>query len=422
MITTDAFSVSDEVLGLPLAGGGRRLIAFAIDGILVGLLALLGWRILGVLMGVFFFRVATKRAPTKKKPDGTMTARAAAGIGQGFRYSVGCLGGIILFTTFIVGTGMLGDLLDDDGAVSQVANVASAIGSGLEAAGGLEALAASSSEQEADSIAMAAGAALLQAGTPVSEAVDAVMERLPNDLVDDEDEFEEGLAERLRELAGVDADAQVASSPDTVSLAAALTTFEANLALGADDSAEPTDSAEAARLASEAEQLEAARARIAEAVAGDSFATLAGRIDVLRDSVRSQRQATASARQEAEESRGIFTWFVETLDELGLTFGWGALYFATLLTWFSGRTPGKRLMGIRVIRLDGEPITLFIAFERAGGYAAGVATGLLGFAQILWDANRQAIHDKIAGTAVILDGRPRIANEPSAGQRTAAVS
>lgn len=421
MITTDAFSVSEEVLGLPLAGGGRRLIAFAIDGILVGLLALLGWRILGVLMGVFFFRVATKRTP-KKKPDGTMTSRAAAGIGQGFRYSVGCLGGIILFTTFIVGTGMLGDLLDDDGPVSQFSSVASAIGSGLEAASGLEALAASSNEQEADSIALAAAAALLEAGTPVDEAVDAVMERLPNDVVDDEDDFEDDLEERLRELAGVEAEAQVTTATDTVSLSSALSTFEANLGEPAGDPVEATDSAEAARLAAEAEQLEAARVRIAQAVAGDSFASLAGRIDVLRDSVRGQRQAAAAARQAAEESRGIFTWFVETLDELGLTFGWGALYFATLLTWFSGRTPGKRLMGIRVIRLDGEPITLFIAFERAGGYAAGVATGLLGFAQILWDANRQAIHDKIAGTAVILDGRPRIASEPPAGPRSAAVS
>ena len=33
--------------------------------------------------------------------------------------------------------------------------------------------------------------------------------------------------------------------------------------------------------------------------------------------------------------------------------------------------------------------------------AAGLATGLLGFIQIYWDANRQAIHDKISATVVI---------------------
>ncbi len=67
-------------------------------------------------------------------------------------------------------------------------------------------------------------------------------------------------------------------------------------------------------------------------------------------------------------------------------------------------------MGIRVLRLDGEPITWWTAFERAGGYAAGFATGLLGFAQVIWDANRQAIHDRIVGTVVVLDGAEKVGN------------
>ena len=41
------------------------------------------------------------------------------------------------------------------------------------------------------------------------------------------------------------------------------------------------------------------------------------------------------------------------------------------------------------------------SFSRFGGYAAGLATGLLGFLQILWDPNRQGIQDQIAGTVVI---------------------
>jgi hypothetical protein len=47
----------------------------------------------------------------------------------------------------------------------------------------------------------------------------------------------------------------------------------------------------------------------------------------------------------------------------------------------------------------------WLSFERAGGYAAGFATGLLGFAQIFWDPNRQAIHDKVSETIVIQDGQ-----------------
>lgn len=36
------------------------------------------------------------------------------------------------------------------------------------------------------------------------------------------------------------------------------------------------------------------------------------------------------------------------------------------------------------------------------------APGLLGFARVYWDPNRQGIHDRIAGTAVVLDGRPAL--------------
>jgi hypothetical protein len=74
---------------------------------------------------------------------------------------------------------------------------------------------------------------------------------------------------------------------------------------------------------------------------------------------------------------------------------------------FRGQTPGKKLFGIRVLRLDGEPMTLWASFERFGGYAAGLFTGLMGYMQVYWDRNRQAIQDKISETVVIRDrGQP----------------
>jgi uncharacterized RDD family membrane protein YckC len=102
------------------------------------------------------------------------------------------------------------------------------------------------------------------------------------------------------------------------------------------------------------------------------------------------------------------------VDELGFGFGWASLYMTLMLSWWNGQTIGKRLLRIRVLRLDGEPITWWVAFERAGGYAAGFATGLLGFAQVFWDANRQAIHDRIVGTVVVLDGAPKALDWESA--------
>jgi hypothetical protein len=48
-------------------------------------------------------------------------------------------------------------------------------------------------------------------------------------------------------------------------------------------------------------------------------------------------------------------------------------------------------------------MTLWASFERAGGYAAGLFTGLMGYAQVYWDRNRQAIQDKISETVVVRD-------------------
>lgn len=91
------------------------------------------------------------------------------------------------------------------------------------------------------------------------------------------------------------------------------------------------------------------------------------------------------------------------LNDLGLGLGWLGLCFTAALALWRRRTPGKRLLGNRVVRIDGDSITTWDAFSRFGGYAASVLTGLLGFAQLLWDPNRQALRDRIAGTVVIED-------------------
>jgi hypothetical protein len=120
------------------------------------------------------------------------------------------------------------------------------------------------------------------------------------------------------------------------------------------------------------------------------------RLDAQRDSLR-------NALEDARESRGLRTFLSATLDDLGLGFGWAAVYFTAFLAMMRGQTPGKRMLGIRVIRLDGRPLGWWMSFERFGGYAASFFLGLLGFAQILWDRNRQGLHDKACETVVIHD-------------------
>ncbi|MGO4894373.1 RDD family protein [Flavobacterium sp. W21_SRS_FM6] len=102
-----------------------------------------------------------------------------------------------------------------------------------------------------------------------------------------------------------------------------------------------------------------------------------------------------------QKEPSILAWFEGIMEDLGLGFGWAAFYFSIFTAWLRGQTPGKKLLGIKVIKLDGKEPNLWESFGRYGGYGAGFATGLLGFLQVYWDPNRQAIQDKISHTVVI---------------------
>lgn len=100
-------------------------------------------------------------------------------------------------------------------------------------------------------------------------------------------------------------------------------------------------------------------------------------------------------------SKSILQWGEGIIQDLGLGFGWAAVYFTLFSLLWRGQTPGKKICNIRVVALNGEPLGLLDCFGRYGGYGAGFATGLLGFLQVYWDPNRQAIQDKISATVVI---------------------
>lgn len=94
-------------------------------------------------------------------------------------------------------------------------------------------------------------------------------------------------------------------------------------------------------------------------------------------------------------------------DAVGIGFGWGIVYFSLLPAWWNGQTLGKKLLGLRTVELTGRPLTVMRCLRRYGGYAAGMATGGLGFLACLWDPNRQAIQDRVAHTVVVdLRGPP----------------
>lgn len=97
----------------------------------------------------------------------------------------------------------------------------------------------------------------------------------------------------------------------------------------------------------------------------------------------------------------------KVLDAVGLSYAWALAYFSLLPLCWPGQTPGKRLLGLRVVELTGKPLTLMTCVKRYGGYAAGIATGMMGFLQIFWDGNRQTLQDKTAHTVVINTRDPR---------------
>lgn len=79
-----------------------------------------------------------------------------------------------------------------------------------------------------------------------------------------------------------------------------------------------------------------------------------------------------------------------------------ALNFVVLASR-GGQTIGKRLVGIRVVREDGEPVSaVSVLLRHCVGYALSALGGFLGFLWVVWDSKHQGWHDKIAHTIVVL--------------------
>jgi uncharacterized RDD family membrane protein YckC len=69
----------------------------------------------------------------------------------------------------------------------------------------------------------------------------------------------------------------------------------------------------------------------------------------------------------------------------------------------AGQTVGKRLVGIRIVRENGQPAGFASVLLRHGvGYALSALGAFLGFLWVIWDSKHQGWHDKIARTIVVL--------------------
>ena len=78
-----------------------------------------------------------------------------------------------------------------------------------------------------------------------------------------------------------------------------------------------------------------------------------------------------------------------------------AITYETLFVWKYGGTPGKLILGLKIIRADGSDLSFALALGR---YAATIVTGFtmgIGHLMAAIDDEKRALHDRLANTRVI---------------------
>jgi uncharacterized RDD family membrane protein YckC len=80
-----------------------------------------------------------------------------------------------------------------------------------------------------------------------------------------------------------------------------------------------------------------------------------------------------------------------------------------------GQTPGKWLLGVRVVAIGGGRVSVARAAVRVVGYLVSALPFYLGFLWVL-RSGRRGFHDLLAGTEVVYAPRPK-RGSPSTGQR-----
>jgi len=91
---------------------------------------------------------------------------------------------------------------------------------------------------------------------------------------------------------------------------------------------------------------------------------------------------------------------------------WVFLYHSVSLI-VAGRTPGKTVVGLRVVDRDGTPLRANRAVRRVIAQPFTLLTFGLGFVGLFIGRERRALHDMVAGTAVVYDWGDRPAQLPA---------
>jgi uncharacterized RDD family membrane protein YckC len=89
-----------------------------------------------------------------------------------------------------------------------------------------------------------------------------------------------------------------------------------------------------------------------------------------------------------------------------------ALTYFILFEWLFGASPGKLILGMRVVREDGSPCTLSAAIVRGFlRYIDGILFGVVAYASMRNSALQQRLGDKAAHT-IVVDRKDSVIQEP----------
>jgi uncharacterized RDD family membrane protein YckC len=103
-------------------------------------------------------------------------------------------------------------------------------------------------------------------------------------------------------------------------------------------------------------------------------------------------------------------------DDAGVWYAAAAAVWLFVYWWVSiaiaGKTPGKVLLGLRVVTRDGDILSSSRAALRAIAFPLNYVLFGIGFLGIVVGRERRALHDVVAGSAVVYDWGPRTAELP----------
>lgn len=103
--------------------------------------------------------------------------------------------------------------------------------------------------------------------------------------------------------------------------------------------------------------------------------------------------------RDAYTDTSVYSLYFTTSNYIGIVINW--LYYALQESGPSQATIGKRALGIKVTSVDGGRISFGQATGRYFAKILSTVILLIGYLMMLWDARKQTLHDKLAGTLVI---------------------